>query len=29
VSRILRSPDADRALLDHLLPVWKELLTHD
>ncbi|WP_238421111.1 TetR/AcrR family transcriptional regulator [Gordonia sp. 'Campus'] len=29
VSRILRSPDADRALLDHLLPVWKDLLSHD
>ncbi|MEO9327047.1 TetR/AcrR family transcriptional regulator [Gordonia aurantiaca] len=29
VSRILRSPEADRALIDRLLPVWKDLLNHD
>lgn len=28
VSRILRSPDADRDYLDRLLPVWKDLLNH-
>lgn len=29
VSRILRSPDADRAFVDRLLPVWKDLLRND
>jgi AcrR family transcriptional regulator len=29
VSRILRSPEADRALIERLLPVWKDLMRHD
>ncbi|MGP3706192.1 TetR/AcrR family transcriptional regulator [Gordonia paraffinivorans] len=29
VSRILRSPEADREYIDRLLPIWKDLLNHD
>ncbi|WP_279103517.1 TetR/AcrR family transcriptional regulator [Gordonia paraffinivorans] len=29
VSRILRSPEADREYIDRLLPIWKDLLNND